>query len=104
MEDMENVTLNQKEQARPHDLNSLLAEHMTIEQVSMLMGVSIRHTWRILSAYRKNGAAALAHGHRGRGAPNAISEATKIRTKSTLTLHCTLRIYASHSPTEIVAA
>ena len=41
------------------------------------MGVSIRHTWRILAAYRKDGAAALAHGHRGRRAPNATSEATK---------------------------
>ena len=48
MEDMENVTLNQKEQARLQVLNSLLARHMTIEQASTLMGVSIRHTWRIL--------------------------------------------------------
>ena len=77
MEDMENVTLNQREQARLQVLNSLLAEHMTIEQASTLMGVSIRHTWRILAAYRKDGAAALAHGHRGRRAPNTISEATK---------------------------
>ena len=74
---MENVTLNQKEQARLQVLNSLLAGHMTIEQASTLMGVSIRHAWRILAAYRKEGAAALAHGHRGRRAPNAILEATK---------------------------
>ena len=58
---MENVTLNQKEQARLQVLNSLLAGHMTIEQASTLMGVSIRHAWRILAAYRKEGAAALAH-------------------------------------------
>ena len=69
--------MNQKEQARLQVLNSLLARHMTIEQASTLMGVSIRHTWRILAAYRKDGAAALAHGHRGRRAPNTISEATK---------------------------
>ena len=69
--------MNQREQARLQVLNSLLAEHMTMEQASTLMGVSIRHTWRILAAYRKEGAAALAHGHRGRRAPNAISEATK---------------------------
>ena len=69
--------MNQREQARLQVLNSLLAEHMTIEQASTLMGVSIRHTWRILAAYRKDGAAALAHGHRGRRAPNTISEATK---------------------------
>ena len=69
--------MNQREQARLQVLNSLLAEHMTMEQASTLMGVSTRHTRRILAAYRKDGAAALAHGHRGRRAPNAISEATK---------------------------
>ena len=69
--------MNQKEQARLQVLNSLLAEHMTIEQASVLMGVSKRQAWRILAAYRKEGAAAIAHGHRGRRAPNAISEATK---------------------------
>ena len=71
------MTLNQKEQAKLQVLNSLLAKHMTIEQASVLMGVSIRQAWRILAAYRKEGAAAIAHGHRGRRAPNAISEATK---------------------------
>ena len=39
--------------------------------------VSTRHTRRILAAYGEEGAAALAHGNRGRRAPNAISEATK---------------------------
>ena len=48
-----------------------------MEQASTLMGVSTRHTRRILAAYREDGAAALAHGHRGRRAPNATSEATK---------------------------
>ena len=67
--------MNQREQARLQVLNSLLAEHMTIEQASTLMGVSIRHTWRILAAYRKDGAAALTHGHRGRGPANATPNA-----------------------------
>ena len=74
---MENVTLNQKEQARLQILNSLLAEQITIDQAATLMGVSTRHTWRLLAAYRKDGAAALAHDHRGRRAPNAMSEVTK---------------------------
>ena len=74
---MGNVTLNQREQARLQVLISLLAKHMTIEQASVLMGVSIRQAWRILAAYRKEGAAAIAHGHRGRRAPNATSEETK---------------------------
>ena len=37
---MENVTLTQREQARLQVLNSLLAEHMTLEQAATLMGVS----------------------------------------------------------------
>ena len=74
---MENVTLNQREQARLQVLNSLLAEHMTLDQAATLMGVSTRHTRRILAAYREEGAAALAHGHRGRRAPNLTSEASR---------------------------
>ena len=74
---MENVTLNQREQTRLQILNSLLAEHMAIDQAATLMGVSARHTWRLLAAYRKDGAAALAHSHRGRRAPNTTPEKTK---------------------------
>ena len=55
---MENVTLTQKEQTRLQVLNSLLVDHMTIEQAATLMGVSTRHTRRILAAYRRDGAAA----------------------------------------------
>ena len=76
---MENVTLTQKEQARLQVLNSLLAEHMTLDQAATLMEVSPRHTRRILADYRKNGAASLAHGHRGRRPANAIPEATRSR-------------------------
>ena len=43
------MTLSQREQARLQVLNSLLAEHMTMEQASTLMGVSTRHTRRILA-------------------------------------------------------
>ena len=74
---MENVTLNQKEQARLKVLNSLWAEQMTVDQAAGLMGVSTRHTRRILAAYREKGAAALDHGHRGRRPPNATPETTR---------------------------
>ena len=74
---MENVTLNQKEQARLKVLNSLWADQMTVDQAAGLMGVSTRHTRRILAAYREKGAAALAHGHRGRRPPNATPETTR---------------------------
>ena len=39
----------------------MLAEHMTLEQAATLMGVTTRHTRRILAAYRELGAAAVAH-------------------------------------------
>ncbi len=57
---MENVILNPKEQTRLQVLNSLLAEHMTLDQAAMLMGVSTRHTRRILAAYQEKGLRALA--------------------------------------------
>ena len=64
-----------KEQSRLQVLNSLAAEYMTLDQAAELMGVTSRHTRRILGAYRERGAAALAHGHRGRRPVNATPEA-----------------------------
>ena len=64
-----------KEQTRLQVLNSLMADHITLYQAVTLMGVSPRHTRRMLAVYRKRGAAALAHGHRGRWAPNATPDA-----------------------------
>ena len=66
--------MTQKEQTRLQVLNSLVADHMTIEQAAILMGVSTRHTRRILAAYRREGAAALAHGNRGRRPINATPD------------------------------
>ena len=66
--------MTQKEQARLQVLNSLLAEQMTPDQATTLMGVTNRHTRRILAAYRELGAAAVAHGHRGRRPTNATPE------------------------------
>ena len=68
------MTLTQKEQTRVQVLNSLMADHMTTEQAATLMGVSARHTRRILAAYRREGAAALAHGNRGRRPANATPD------------------------------
>ncbi len=70
----EHVTLTQREQTRLQVLNSLMADHMTTEQAATLMGVSARHTRRILAAYRRDGAAALAHGNRGRRSANATPD------------------------------
>ena len=66
--------MTQREQTRLQVLNSLMSDHMTTEQAATLMGVSARHTRRILAAYRRDGAAALAHGNRGRRPANATSD------------------------------
>ena len=71
--------MTQKEQARLQVLNSLMAEHMTLDQAATLMGVSERHTRRILATYQERGVAAVAHGHRGRRPANAIPESPPTR-------------------------
>ena len=63
-----------KEQARLQILNSLIVEHMTVDHAATLMGVSPRHTRRILAAYQEEGATTVAHGHRGRKPANATPE------------------------------
>jgi len=71
--------LSQREQARLETLNRVLQKELTVEEVTPLLGVSERHAWRLLAGYRKDGAAALAHGNRGRRPANATREETKER-------------------------
>ena len=56
-------------------LNTVLEYHLPIAQAAEIMGVSERHTKRLMAAYRKDGPAALAHGNRGRRPHNAVPEA-----------------------------
>jgi len=74
---MGGLTLTQSEQARLQTLNLVLEKQMGVKEAAYLMGLSERHTWRILAAYRRKGAAALAHGNRGCQCANAISEELK---------------------------
>ena len=67
--------MNQQEQARIQVLNNVLEYQLPTAQAAEIMGVSERHTKRLLAAYRKHGAAALAHGNRGRRPHNAVPEA-----------------------------
>ena len=57
--------MNQQEQTRIQVLTSVLEYHTPIAQAAESMAVSERHTKRLLAAYRKDGAVALAHGNRG---------------------------------------
>ena len=66
-----------KEQTRLQVLNSLLAEHMTLDQAATVMGVSQRHARRKLTAYRDKGSSSLAHGLRCQRPHNATAETTR---------------------------
>ncbi len=69
---MGELTLTRKEQTRLQVLNGVLEHQVTVDEAAQVLGLSERHLWRILAAYRKEGAAALAHGNRGRRPANAI--------------------------------
>ena len=92
---MKDVTLKQRELARLQVLNDILEFQVPTLQAAEILGVSERHMRRLLNAYRRNGAAALAHRNRGRQPHNAIleSEAAAVvrlaRTKYAGTNHTT---------------
>jgi transposase len=75
----EMVTLNKKEQRRLVVLNQVEVGKMTGGEAAEVLGLSLRHARRILAAYRKEGAAALTHGNRGRKPHNALDECLKKR-------------------------
>jgi transposase len=71
------VILNLKEQKRLMVLNNIERRQITCRQGAEALKLSLRHTRRLLAAYRKEGAAALAHGNRGRKPAHAIGESLK---------------------------
>jgi transposase len=73
------VTLSVKEEKRLMVLNGVAGRRITGRQAAEALGLSLRHTRRLLAAYRKEGAAALAHGNRGRRPSHALGEADKER-------------------------
>jgi transposase len=74
---MKELTLTTKEQNRLQTLNGVIEKHWPMQEAAKVMGVSERHGWRILAAYRKEGAAALAHGNRARVPTNVTSLAIR---------------------------
>lgn len=75
----EELTLNWKEQKRLIVLNQVETDKLMAGEAAVLLELSERQVWRLLSFYRKEGARALAHGNRGRKPANAIEE--QIRRK-----------------------
>ena len=64
--------MTQSEEARRYVLESVNAGDLRAAQAAEVLGVSERHVWRLLAAYRSRGAPALAHGNRGRRPHNAL--------------------------------
>ena len=74
---MKGLTLTPKEQARSQALNQILQGNLTTPEAAHALGLSQRHVWRLLAAYREEGVAALAHRSRGRQPSNATPEAIR---------------------------
>lgn len=75
----EEVTLNIKEQRRLVLLNQVEVKRLSRDKAKELMGISSRQLKRIIAVYRKEGAAGLAHGNRGKRPHNALDEELKMR-------------------------
>src|SRR5450756_796508 len=75
----ETITLNKREQKRVLVLNQVIAGQIAAEGAAELLGLSERQVWRILAAYRKEGAASLVHGNRGREPVNALESGLRDR-------------------------
>jgi len=75
----EMVTLNRKEQRRLVVLNQVEGGRMGGREASEVSGLSLRHVRRLLAAYRKEGARALAHGNRGRKPHNALDKGLRMK-------------------------
>lgn len=71
---MKELTLNQKEQNRIMVLNQIERKELRMDKAAVLLGLSERQIWRLLSGYRKEGAVSIAHGNRGRKPVNSTSE------------------------------
>ena len=70
----ETLTLNTQEQKRVMVLPRLLVGQLTAAEAAVLLNLSERQVRRLLAAYQQEGAAALAHGNRGRKPVQTISE------------------------------
>ena len=61
----ERTDVEHERASRIQVLNKMIGKEVPVADAAGLMGVSERHAWRLLAAYREEGAAAIAHGNRG---------------------------------------
>ncbi len=75
----ETITLNSREQRRAIALTAVLEGRLRAVPAAELLRISLRHSRRLLAAFRRSGPAVLAHGNRGRPAPNRLPAAVRKR-------------------------
>jgi len=71
--------LSERELQRGWVLDRVLEGIWLVGEAAAVLGVSERHTWRLLAAYREEGIAALAHGNRGKKPVHALPDEVKTR-------------------------
>lgn len=71
------VALSQKELSRARMLAVVVEGHLSLTEAAGRMGLSVRHARRLLSRFESDGVAGLAHGNRGRPAPNRLCAARR---------------------------
>lgn len=71
---MGEIILSQREQTRVLVLNALNRGELKMADAARLLGLSDRQVRRLRGAYRRRGAAALAHGNRGHPSPRRLSD------------------------------
>ncbi len=71
----EDITLKDRDQKRLLVLNAVVAGQSSIREAAASLEMSERQVRRVLTRYRKEGVAALAHGNRGRRPKHATSRA-----------------------------
>ncbi|MCX5998708.1 MAG: helix-turn-helix domain-containing protein, partial [Chloroflexi bacterium] len=71
--------MNAKEQKRLMVLSKVGEGWMGAGGAAGVLGLSIRQVRRLLAGYRKEGAAALSHGNRGRSAQNRVDDTLRAR-------------------------
>lgn len=74
---METITLTVKEQIRLQVVTQVMLGAMKVEEAATTLGLSKRQVQRILAKYRKEGAAALIHGNRGRQPVHRLPTTTR---------------------------
>lgn len=73
----ERLTMTTKELARLRVLELVQAERLTVVEAAGLLQISERHCWRLLANYRRQGAAGLVHGNRGKPSPRRLPETVR---------------------------